>query len=118
MVYVRIVRNDGNKSICEELNLGHGCQIGKGIDHVVVSSDWNNTDRGYRVTQEDFESLFLRKHNEVMKQIEARKSAQQKETEKQLEEMKQWKAETEGKGFIRQAAALWKRRKRNQGVKK
>lgn len=46
-----------------------------------------------------------------MKQIEARKSAQQKETEKQLEEMKQWKTEMEGKGFIRQVAALWRRRK-------
>lgn len=117
MVFVRIIRDDGNKLTCDELNLYHGCCIGKGIDRVVVSNDCSNSDKGYRVTQEDFESLFRQKHNEAMKEIESRKSTQQKETEKQLEEMKRWKAETEGKSFIRQIAALWKRRKRNQGVR-
>lgn len=117
MVYVRLIREEKGRTICEDLNLNHGERQGIGIDRIILSTDCCNSTRGCRVTQEDFESLFRQKHNEAMKEIESRKSTQQKETEKQLEEMKRWKAETEGKSFIRQIAALWKRRKRNQGVR-
>lgn len=110
MVYVRLIREEVGKTICENLHTHPFCFPANGSDRIVVSDDPNTT-RGYIVTQEDFESLFRQKRSEAMKQIEAQKSAQQKETEKQLEEMKQWKAETEGKGFVRQVAALWKWRK-------
>lgn len=115
MVYVRLIRKEMGKTICEELTLRNGyCTRGE-PDCIVVSSDWNVSDKGFRVTMEDFENIFNRKLNEFKKEVEAKKTEQQKEKEKQLEEAKLWKAEMEGKGFIRQIAALWKWRKQNKG---
>lgn len=115
MVYVRLIRETGGKLTCEELNLGHDCQIGNGIDRVVVSNDWNNSDRGYRVTQEDFDIIFMQKHNKMLAEIASRQSAAQAEKKKEFEETSLLKSEMEGKGFIQQIATLWKWRKRNKG---
>lgn len=113
MVYVRLIREEKGKTTCEELNLGHDYQIGNGIDRVVVSGDWNNSDRGYRVTQEDFDIIFMQKHNKMLAEIASRQSAAQAEKKKELEETNLLKSEMEGKGFIRQVIALWKWRKQN-----
>lgn len=116
MVYVRLIREEKGKTTCEELNLGHGCQIGTDIDRITVSADYFNKMAGYRVTQEDFEVIFMQKHNKMLAEIAQRQSAAQAEKKKEIEESNLLKSEMEGKGFIHQIATLWKWRKRNKGV--
>lgn len=54
MVYVRLIREEAGKTICENLHLNPMCYSENGTDQIVLSNDWNVSDKGYRVTQEDF----------------------------------------------------------------
>lgn len=109
MVYVRLIREEKGRTICEDLNLNHGEWQGIGIDRIILSTDCCNSARGYRVTQEDFEYLYLQKTNRAIEVVNKRQI--EEERKKELEEINFWKTEIEGRSFLHQVAALWRRRK-------
>lgn len=113
MVYVRLIREESKKTTCETLNLYHGTWQGVGIDRIVLSTDCITSTRGYRVTQEDFEQLYLQKTNRAIEVVSKRQV--EEERKKELEEINFWKVEIEGRSFIHQIIALWKLRKRTAG---
>lgn len=111
MVYVRLIREEKGKMTCEELTLRNGyCTCGE-PDRITVSSDYYNKMGGYRVTQEDFEQLYLQKTNRAIEVVSKRQI--EEERKKELEEINLFKTQIQGRSFLRQIIALWKWRKRN-----
>lgn len=110
MVYVRLIREEKGRIICEELNLNHGEWQGIGIDRIVLSTDCLNSTRGYRVTQEDFEQLYLQKTNRAIEVVSKRHI--EEERKKELEEINLFKTQIQDRSFPRQIIALWRWRRR------
>lgn len=89
MVFIKIVKEEGNKTIKETLDL-------RGNDKIYISdNDYPNWYLGFELTQEDFISLFSRKKAECKTRCEARQTAREKEIEEKLQKITEWEAEQE-----------------------
>lgn len=115
MVYVRLIREEESKIICETLNLHHGIWRGAGLSRIVLSENLFGTTDGYGVTKEDFDFLYRQKHKMAVAESAAKQTAEETQREKELEELRTWKSEIGEKNFIQQVISLWKLRKRKTG---
>ena len=88
MVFVKLVKKEGNKTIRETLDL-------KGNDAIYISDNDYDGYLGYKLAQEDFIPLFSRKKAESKARYEARQAAKEKEVEEKLQKIKEWEAEQE-----------------------
>ncbi|NBI89618.1 hypothetical protein D3Z45_03215 [Lachnospiraceae bacterium] len=78
MVFVKIVKKEGNKTTQETLDL-------KGNDAIYISDNDYNGYLGFKLTQEDLIFLFSRKKAQGKVRIEAQKTAQEKQIEEKLQ---------------------------------
>lgn len=65
IVYVKLIREEVNKTTCELLNIENDNLQGVGIDRIVVSESWSPYPySGITLTREDFEFLYERKNQQ------------------------------------------------------
>jgi len=88
MVFVKIVKKEDNKITQETLDLREN-------DAIYISDNDYPNDWGFKLTQEDFVSLFSRKKAESRAKYEAQQTAKEREIEEKLQKIKEWEAEQE-----------------------
>ena len=109
MIYVKLIREEGSKATRELLQLNpyttHSIR-----DKILISqSDCGLA--GFVLTESDLEQLYWKKKAQSDKEKEAERTKEESEQQKELAELRTWKAEMNGKNFIQQVLALWKMRK-------
>lgn len=109
MVYVKLVREEGLKSTKELLQLNPYTAHGT-CDKILISQSSFGS-AGFVLTESDFEQLYWKKKAQDDKEKEAERTKEETEQQKELAELRTWKAEMSGKNFIQQVLALWKMRK-------
>ncbi|GFI46821.1 hypothetical protein IMSAGC019_02141 [Lachnospiraceae bacterium] len=85
MVFVKIVKKEGNKTTQETLDL-------KGNGAIYISDNDYSGYWGFKLAQEDFVSLFNRKKAECSAKYEAQQTAKEREVEEKLQKIKEWGA--------------------------
>ncbi len=88
MVFVKIVKKEDNKITQETLDLREN-------DAIYISDNDYPNDWGFKLTQEDFVSLFSRKKAESRAKYEAQQTAKEREIEEKLQKIKEWETEQE-----------------------
>ena len=109
MIYVKLIRQEGSKSTHELLQLEPYTTCGT-YDKIMLSQSDHNL-VGFILTKNDFERLYWEKKAQKDKEEEARRTKEEPEQQKELAELRAWKAEMNGKSFNQQVFALWKIRK-------
>ncbi len=97
MVFVKIVKKEDNKITQETLDLREN-------DAIYISDNDYPNYWGFKLTQEDFVSLFSRKKAESRAKYEAQQTAKEREIEEKLQKIKEWEAEQERRNskFLKQ----------------
>lgn len=88
MIFVKVVKKEENKTTQEILDL-------KGNDAIYISDNDYNGYLGFKLTQEDFVSLFSKKKIECRVKYESQQTAKEREIEEKLQKIKEWEAEQE-----------------------
>ncbi len=98
MVYVKLVREEGLKSTQELLQLNpytaHGTR-----DKILISQSRCGS-AGFILTESDLEQLYWKKKAQSDKEKEVERIKEESEQQKELAELRAWKAEMRGKNFI------------------
>lgn len=109
MIYVKLIREEGSKTTRELLQLNP--YTTHSIRDKILISQSSYGSAGFILTESDFEQLYWKKKAQSDKEKEAEHTKEETEQQKELAELRTWKAEMNGKSFIQQVLALWKMRK-------
>ena len=110
MIFVKLIREEGSKSTRELLQLNPYTAHGTRDKILISQSDCGLA--GFVLTESDLEQLYWKKKVQSDKEKEAEHTKEETEQQKELAELRAWKAEMKSKNFIRQIFTLWNMRKR------
>lgn len=97
MVYVKLVRQSWEKTICEMLNIKNGISGAEVTDTILLCNEYGSEQRGYMITQEDLQTLYNKKKEEYAKIAKKYKSEKEKKIDEQLKELAEIKQREEEK---------------------